>query len=211
MNKIISKIVLSVFVFLCSMTLIFAAQAAGEGGPIDMLQSISDRMIAELKANQATLKSNPSLVYRLAQKIVIPHADLNEMSKRVLPARTWAQATAQQKTQFQHEFATTLIRTYASALAEYKDQTVKFYPIRGGVNGDTVKVDSQIVRSDGPSISVSYNLINRSGWKLYDMTVEGVSMLESFRSQFADKLSTEDMASLIKDLSSHNSDNDGHA
>ena len=209
MKKIISSLSIIVCLFL-SVMLPLQATAAGEGGPIGLLQSISDQMIAQLKSNQATLKSNPGLVYRLANRIVVPHADLDEMSKRVLPAKTWAAATPQQRAQFKKEFTTTLIRTYASALAEYKDQAIKFFPIRGGVSGSTVKVDSQIIRSDGPSISVQYSLINRgAGWKLYDMTVEGVSMLESFRSQFSDKLANEDMGALVRDLSSHNSDNDG--
>jgi phospholipid transport system substrate-binding protein len=164
-------------------------------------------MISILKSNKTTLKQNPSLVYSLAYKIIVPHADLDEMSKRVLPPQTWNSASAGQRQEFKKEFTNLLVRTYASALAEYKDQTVKFYPVRGGYAGrSTVKVNSQIVRTDGPSISVNYSLVSSgSGWRLYDMTVEGVSMLQSFRSQFSDQLSKGDMASLIRVLKQHNS------
>lgn len=179
---------------------------ADSSDPVVFLQSIADRMIDSLKAKQTTLKSNPSLVYSLAYKIVVPHADLAEMSKRVLPPQTWNSATPAQRKQFESEFTMTLVRTYASALAEYNDQTLQFYPVRGGYQGKSdVRVDSQIIRSDGPSITVNYRLMRRgSQWKLYDMTVEGVSMLESFRSQFADQLARGDIASLIKVLSQHN-------
>lgn len=180
-------------------------QAQG-GGPVDMLQSVADRMIASLKSNKTTLKQNPRLVYSLAYKIIVPYADLDEMSKRVLPPQTWNSASAGQRQEFKREFTNLLVRTYASALAEYKDQTVQFYPVRGGYQGkSTVKVNSQIVRSDGPSISVVYSVVSTgSGWRLYDMTVEGVSMLQSFRSQFSDQLGKGDMASLIRVLKQHN-------
>ncbi len=179
---------------------------ADSSDPVTFLQSVANQMISQLKANKATLKTNPSLVYSLANRIVVPRADLDEMSKRVLPPQTWNSATPAQRAQFKKEFTTTLVRTYASALAEYNDQTVQFYPVRGGYQGKSdVKVDSKIIRTDGPSISVNYRLIRRgSGWKLYDMTVEGVSMLESFRSQFAAQLSTGNMANLIQVLAQHN-------
>lgn len=206
MRKYFSRLVSVMMVILC-MSWLVTARAADASDPVKLLESIADQMIAQLKSHKATLKSNPSLVYSLANRLVVPHADLDEMSRRVLPAKTWSDATPQQKSQFKKEFTMTLERTYGSALADYEDQTIKFFPVRGGSEGkSTVKVDSQINRSDGPSISVSYNLIRvGSQWKLYDMVVEGVSMLQSFRSQFSDKLDHQDMASLIKDLSDHNS------
>jgi len=188
-----------------------ATANAASNDPVDMLRSVANQLIDSLKAHKTNLKSNPSLVYSLANKIVVPHADLTVMSQRVLPPRIWQQATPSQRSQFQSEFTTLLVRTYASALAEFNDQTVQFYPIRGGSAGKTnVKVNSQIIRSDGPSISVSYKLLlEGSEWKLYDMSVEGVSLLESFRSQFADKLSQGNIEVLIKDLQRHNSENSG--
>lgn len=183
---------------------VFAAQ-----DPVATVESVANQMIDHLKQNRATLKSNPSLVYSLADRIVVPHADLNEMSRRVLPPQVWNQASSGERSQFEREFSTVLIRTYASALANYTDETIRFYPVRGGYQGkSTVVVSSQIIRSDGPSIPVKYSLVLRgSGWKLYDMNVEGISMLESFRSQFADKLSHGNMAELIQALQQHNANN----
>ena len=184
---------------------LFPLSTNAANDPVAMLQSIANQMISSLKAHKTTLRQNPALVYSLANRIIVPHADLEEMSKRVLPPQTWNSATPAQRSEFEREFTKTLVRTYASALAEYKDQSVKFFPVRGG-QGNSVKVNSQIIRSDGPSISVSYSLISRnSSWRLYDMTVEGVSMLQSFRSQFSDALGKGDMASLIRTLKQHNS------
>lgn len=177
---------------------------AGSGDPVSLLQYIANNMISGLRANKATLRTKPQIVYHLAYKYVVPNADLPEMSRRVLPARVWQSASPAQRAQFQQEFTRLLIRTYASALSSYEDQVIKFYPVRAA-GSHTVQVNSQIQSSQNQPISVSYRLVNTGGgWKLYDMSVEGVSMLESFRSQFADILSQGSMESLLSRLSAHN-------
>lgn len=176
--------------------------------PVSMLQSVANQMLNGLKQNRATLQGNPRVVYSLAQRILVPHADVAEMAKRVLPPRTWNSATPAQRAQFEREFSTLLIRTYGSALAQYTDQQVKFFPMRAS-GSSSVRVDSQIVRDNGPAISVTYQVIRRGGqWKVYDMTVEGVSILESFRSQFADQLSQGNIADLLRVIRKHNAGND---
>lgn len=199
----LTPLVFLFFIFTC-----LPSFADSQSGPVALLQSIADQLIDRLKVNKTTLKTNPSLVYSLANHIVVPHADLDEMSKRVLPPATWNNATISQRAKFKNEFTNLLVRTYASALAEYSNQTVKFFPVRGGYEGkSSVRVDSQIVRDDGPNISMNYRLVKEnSGWKLYDMTVEGVSLLESFRSQFADRLSNGNMSDLIQELEKHNAE-----
>ena len=98
-----------------------------------------------------------------------------------------------------------MIRTYASALTSYEDQTVQFYPIRGGYQGKrTVEVRSEIQGGNQP-IQVTYRLMRvGSVWRLYDLSVEGVSMLESFRSQFSDILSSGSMDQLLQRMVQHN-------
>lgn len=199
---------LSIFLLLSSF-MVFMPKIALAQDPVSMLDSVAQRMISSLKTNKATLRTNPSIVYSLAYKIVVPHADLDVMARNVLPPQTWTQATAAQRAAFKKEFTTLLVRTYASALAEYTDQTVQFYPVRGGYQGKaSVDVNSTIVRTDGPNITVNYKVVSAgSQWKLYDMTVEGISMLQSFKSQFADKLSKGDISDLISALKQHNANN----
>jgi len=199
-----------VVAFVSIFALIGMSIAIAQSDPVAVLRSVADQMIASLKKNKTTLKTNPGLVYSLAGRYIVPHADLTEMSKRVLPPKTWNSATSAQRSAFQKEFTTTLIRTYASAIAQYKDQTVDFFPIHGGYAGKSaVTVESQINSQDGPPISVTYRMISTGGgWKLYDLNVEGVSMLESFRSQFSDQLSHSNMADLIQVLKRHNHDNE---
>lgn len=178
------------------------ANACPTNAPAPMLQCIADQMIAGLKANQATLRTKPQIVYQLAYKYVVPNADLDEMAKHVIPPHIWNSATQAQRNQFKSAFTRTLIRTYASALTSYEDEAVKVYPPRS--SGSKIQVNS-VITGSGNNINVSYILIRSGGrLRLYDMSVEGVSMLESFRAQFADILAQGNMAQLLQRLGSHN-------
>lgn len=203
-TKLFLTLSISLLALLTTSPLAFAEEA---GSPVTLLQTVADQMIASLQKNKVTLKSNPQFVYSLAYKLVLPNVDVNEMARRVLPARTWQEAKASQRTKFEHEFVDLLVHTYASALASYTDQSVQFYPIRGGYQGKTnVEVNSQITSSSGaPPVSVRYQLTRQNGpWKIYDMSVEGISVIESFRSQFADVLAQGSIDVLIKRLAEHN-------
>ncbi len=186
------------------MSVVSIAQAGVQSDPIGLLKYIADNMISQLRVNKATLKTKPGFVYGIAYKYVVPYADLPEMSKRVLPPKVWNSATPGQRAAFQKEFTRLVIRTYASALTSYQDQQVRFFPVRGGA-GNTVEVKSEITSSSSSPISVSYRLLRSGGgWKLYDMSVEGVSLISSFRSQFADILANGSMDDLLARLSKHN-------
>src|SRR5690348_9609425 len=87
----------------CLSMMIFIPRVAAAEDPASMLQSVANQMVSALKSNKASLSTNPSVVYSLAYKIVVPHADLDEMSKRVLPAQTWNTATPGQRSEFKKE------------------------------------------------------------------------------------------------------------
>lgn len=184
----------------------YAYAQSNQSDPVALLQFIANNMIKNLRENKATLKTKPQLVYSLARKYVVPYADLPEMSRQVLPPTIWNNASSAQRMQFQKEFTMLLIRTYASALTSYKDQVVQFFPVRGGYQGQRmVEVSSEIKSTENPSIHVTYRLIRAgSVWRLFDMSVEGVSLIESFRSQFADILSSGNMNDLLNRLANHN-------
>jgi len=192
-----------VYLFLCMLCLNMGNAFASED-PSSMIQNIADQMIAGLHANQATLKTKPQLVYDLAHKYVVPHAALPLMARHVLPRNVWNNATEAQKSEFIKEFTRTLIRTYASALAAYRDQKVHVYPMRGDPR-KTVEINSEITSGNHDPIHVSYRLVHvGTAWELFDLSVEGVSMLESFRSQFSDILSRGDIDVLLKRMNGHN-------
>lgn len=177
---------------------------AAPNSPMPLLEYVASNMIAGLKVNKATLKNKPQIVYGLANKYIVPHADLNAMSKYVLPPHIWNNATPAQREEFKKLFTRTLIRTYSSALTSYQNQQIKFYPPRTR-GGATVQVMSEISGLETQTIQVSYRLIRSGGnWRLFDVSVEGVSMLESFRSQFGSILSQGNMQELLNRMAQHN-------
>lgn len=176
-------------------------------GPEQLIQQTADQMIAGLQANQPKLKSNPQIIYNLVKKIVLPQVAADGMARAVLGKNTWKTATPQQKKEFVSQFTNLVIGTYASAFQSYTNETVKVYPIRGGVAAGqyVTQVKSIIKRSDGPNIPVSYNLVKLNNqWRIYDFSVEGVSLIQSFRSQFANELSNGNLDSVISKLAAHN-------
>lgn len=202
-----NKMLAAMVALLCGWMAALTVYASGvnQSDPVAMLQGIASNMIAQLKSNKATLKTKPQIVYSLARRYVVPYADLPEMSRRVLPPDVWNRATPAQRAQFQSQFTTLLMRTYASALTSYQDQEVTFYPVRGGTESGSVEVSSEITSPTTDPIRVTYRLLRKgSVWRLYDMSVEGVGLIESFRSQFADILSQGDMNLLLQRMSSHN-------
>lgn len=187
---------------LCCLSM--AATAASD--PVAMLQQTSDQMIAALQQNKATIKTNPKLVENLARQIILPHVDTNAMSQLALGRSAWQQASAGQRQAFVNQFTTMMIRTYSSALAAYSNQRVTFLPVRGGTDNLTrIQVNSQIIQPGGPSIPVSYRLLSRgNGWKVYDMSVDGISLVQSFRTQFANQISQSGMNGLLATMAKHN-------
>jgi phospholipid transport system substrate-binding protein len=158
--------------------------------PRVIVEEAANHVLSGLKENKANLKTNPDLVHRLVNKYIIPEVDVRGMSRSVLGRRAWVKASATEKEQFTHEFIQLVIRTYSAALRNYDGEEVKFLPIRPGRNSKKfVMVSSFIMSPNGRVIPLNYNLVKkRAGWKVYDMSVEGVSLLQSFRSQFSQEL-----------------------
>ena len=179
--------------------------------PIAVAQDISNQMLAEMKKEKITENSPLEKSYKIVNHVLLPHADLPLMARLALGRDAWQKSTPNEQSDFIKAFTQLMVRTYASGMAYYVEQ--KFMPIRGGVKpGQTrVEINSSIVRKNGPNVPVLYRVIysNDNGgayqWLLYDFSVEGVSMIQSFRSQFSAKLSAGmSVAELTKELIQHN-------
>lgn len=186
--------------FLFISTSLWAAQ-----DPVTMLESASHEMIAALKKNHQKIEADPHVVYGIAKDIVLPHVDISAMSRLALGRESWQKADKAQRQDFMEQFTDLLVRTYATALSAYTNETMKFKPIRGDISKKKrVQVDSIIYQQGGPAIPVSYRLLLRDGvWRVYDITVDGVSMIQSFRSQFASTIAQQGMDGLLKDMHKH--------
>lgn len=169
--------------------------------PVEELQGIANRMIQSLEANKSRL-NNRSVIKGIVNRNLLPYVDLDRMSASVVQ-KYWRSATSAQKSEFKREFAALVTSTYASALASYNNDTVKFFP--SSANGSFAKVRSVIIRSNGQRIPVNYE-VERVGnqWKVFDFSIENVSMVQSYRAQFAGVLANSGMNGLLDKLRNHN-------
>lgn len=177
-------------------------QQSFAGSPQNMLEDAANNVLNALKSNSAKVKSDPGYVNSIVHRYIIPQVDVYGMSRSVLGREAWQKASANQKQLFTTNFVQLVVRTYSRALKDYSGEKVVFLPIRGGYEGQRfVKVSSVIKRTNGQDIPISYSLVAKgSGWKIYDMSVEGVSLLQSYRSQFAQYLKDHSMDALIDKL-----------
>ena len=184
----------------------YASCSVAQESPVPMLQKTANNVIKELRQNRTNLKSNPQLSHHIVRQYLLPNTDVTGMSRSVLGREVWRSATSAQKKAFSEAFTTLVVRTYASALADYTDERVIFQPIRGDISTKRrLQVFSKIIRDNGPDISLSYRVVSKKGqWKVYDMSVEGVSLLQSFRAQFKQELSKGKLSHLISKLTKMN-------
>jgi len=169
--------------------------------PVPMLERAANEIISTLKENKGNLKNNPNIIYKAVETHLLPNVDVAGMARSVLGRQAWNKASPTERAEFSKAFTRLVIRTYSSPLAQYSDETIQFLPIRGPANDRFIRVNSVIVRSEGQNIPLSYSLISKGGqWKIYDISVEGVSLLQSFRSQFAQVLQHSSISEVIRQM-----------
>ena len=184
--------------------LLFVNVSFAIGSPVSLMDNVANKMISALKQNKSRL-SRDGVISKIVNVNLIPHVDLARMSASAVGRKYWMGATSSQRGKFINEFKELMISTYAAALSSYDDDVVKFYPLRGGYDKRVVTVQSVIQRKSGQTIPINYNLVNNKGsWMVYDFSIENVSMVQSYRSQFAGDLARSGMAGLIDKLSEHN-------
>ncbi|MCC5791095.1 MAG: ABC transporter substrate-binding protein [Legionellaceae bacterium] len=171
--------------------------------PVPMLEQAANEILSTLAQNKAVLKSKPEIIYQAVERHLLPKVDVVGMSRSVLGRQAWMKASQSERKAFTKAFTQLVIRTYAAPLAEYSNESVKFLPVRGNADNRFMRVNSIIVRPSGKDIPLAYSMVSKNGqWKIYDLSVEGVSLLQSFRSQFAQALQNSNIQTLIQQMQS---------
>lgn len=174
-------------------------------GPVDLLKRTSDEVIKILKEQHDQIEAEPGLIYNIVDDYIIPHLDEVTMAKLAL-GKNWRKADNEQKIEFVDQFRILLVRTYSKSLQEFSDQTIKFYPMRADANATKVIVKSDVMQSGGPTIPVSYRMrVKDNAWKVYDINIDGVSLVTSYRGTFAQEVRKGGMDGLLKMLHEKNS------
>ncbi len=182
------------------------AQAQAEEAPDALIKRLSDEVLGAVKADPTLRSGDISRLMALVDSRIMPSVNFQRMTAGAVgPA--WRQATPEQRARLQDEFKTLLVRTYASAVAQVSDQMVSVKPLRAGA-GDTEVVVRTEVRGKGEPIQLDYRLEKTpgqgSGWKIYNLNVLGVWLMETYRSQFAQEINAKGLDGLIATLAERN-------
>ncbi|HEY3486471.1 MAG TPA: ABC transporter substrate-binding protein [Gammaproteobacteria bacterium] len=181
------------------------ATAQENPDPQALVQSVTTKILQTLKENKGRL-TDTEFVAQKIEELIVPHMDMVAMSKLVL-GKNWRTATPAQRDAFVHEFKSLLVRTYKTSLGGYSNQTIDFLPFRPSKEPDkTAVVRSEIKRPGGPPVPIIYSLRFKpeDGWKVYDIGVEGVSLVTNYRSNFDRDIATKGMDTLIATLKQRN-------
>ena len=189
---------------LASALLCFSAIAMAAEAPDVLVKRIAEEVITIVKNDKDIQAGNKEKVFALAEEKILPNFNFDRISRLVL-GKNWTKASAEQKTAFQAEFRTLLLRTYATALSKYKDQAIDYKPLRLEDGATTATVKTTILPPGGQPIAVDYSLEKQTdSWKMYDIVIEGVSLVTNYRSQFAQEIRQNGLDSLIKKLADKN-------
>jgi len=181
-----------------------AAPAWAVSGPEELVRETSEQVLSRLRADRDELQKSPAKIYGLIEEFVLPHFDFPRMSRLVL-GKHWRGASEEQRTRFTEEFRNLLVRTYGTALLQYTDQKIRYLPLRAEANATDVSVDTEIVQPQGPPIAVQYSLALTDGsWKVYDVVIEGVSLVINYRGSFGDLARDKGLDALIESLAKKN-------
>lgn len=185
-------------------SLMIASVASAETAPDVLVKKTAEDVLAIIKSDKDIQAGNKQKIYTLAEEKILPNFDFNRVSRMVL-GKSWKAATPDQQAVFQKEFRTLLLRTYAVALGKYKDQNIDYKPLKAEPDAKNVTVKTQILQSGGQPVAVDYSLVkNPDGWKVYDIVIEGVSLVTNYRTQFSSEISQNGIDSLNKKLADKN-------
>jgi phospholipid transport system substrate-binding protein len=178
---------------------------AQELGPEELVKKVTADVLEAIKSDKQLAAGDKQKAIKLAEEKVLPHVDFEEAT-RLAVGRAWTNATPEQKKKLVTEFRNMLVRTYSNAISAYEGQTMKVMPVRMKPGDTEVTVHNQFVRPGNPKpVLIDYSMRKtEKGWKIYDIVVEGVSLVLTYRSEFDAIAKQDGIDGLIKRLSQKN-------
>ena len=203
MTAIVKRFTLSLMIFVSA---IASASAFAIQNPLDLMEGATQRVISVLNQDRGRLKSNPNHAVQIIDRYIAPHFDFVEMSRWVVGRNAWTAASRGEQDAFVRAFRNLVIRTYSKTLNKYESQTIEYLPLRGSYQGKSrIEVRSYIHEAGKEDQKVAYRLIARGNtWKVYDVVIEGVSIVKGFQSQFAADVKHNGLGYVAKKITSHN-------
>lgn len=179
-----------------------SAQVVDDRGPNELIESVAQNILNELDANRAEYKQEPTRVRELVDEFMLPYFD-TEYAARLVLARHWRDATPEQRERFVDAFYQSMLQNYGEALLEFTPERLKILPFRGDPEGKMATVRTEVVRDNGTRVPVNYTLRRTpEGWKAWDVTIEGISYIKSFRTDFGSEIDQSGLEAVIERLES---------
>ena len=175
--------------------------------PDELIRKTADDVISALNSDESIQNGNKKNLYKLAEEKILPSFNFERISRLVL-GKAWRKATDQQKEKFKSEFRSLLLRTYSIALSKYKDQGIEIKPMRMSPADEIVIVKTEIGQGAAQPIKVNYAIAKDGDtWLVFDIVIEGVSLVTNYRSQFSSEIRKGGMDSLNNKLAKKNKSN----
>ena len=190
-------------VYLISLLILGTPAVRAAVPPEQLVHQTTNQILETIKAHREVYAKHHDKLYQLAEEKVLPYFDFVRMSQWVL-GRNWRTASEEQRTRFVTLFRDLLVRTYSTALLQYTDQKIIYLPVNAAPGSTQMLVRTEVQQSGGaPDIPIYYSFYkNRSGdWKVYDVSIDGVSLVTNYRSVYAEKIRREGMDALLDSLS----------
>ena len=194
------------FFLLLTLVLGFNGLALADDTPPDVLaRTTSQEVLAIVKQDKEMQNGNQNKVYQLVEAKILPNFDFNRMTQLAV-GKHWPRATAKQKQSLVTEFRNLLVRTYSRSLTEFSNQTIEFKPMTIKPEDTDVTVRSEIRQPGGQPIPIDYSMYKTAfGWKVYDVTIDSVSLVTNYRASFSNTIRQSGIDGLIKTLAAQSS------
>lgn len=177
---------------------------AEDVAPDVLVKTISQEVIGIIKKDKEIQAGNPKKIADLIETKILPHFDFTRMT-RIAMARNWRLASPEQQNELTTQFRTLLVRTYSTALTAYRDQVIDYKPLRARPEDTEVTVHSEVRQTGAQAVSIEYEMEKTpDSWKVYDVKIDGVSLVTTYRETFAAEVREHGVDGLIKSLAAKN-------
>jgi phospholipid transport system substrate-binding protein len=173
------------------------ASAVDASAPDKLIQTAAGAMLKDLDVHRADYRANPDKVHALVDQVLLPHFD-TEYAARLVLGRHWTAASEEQRQRFIKAFYKSLLSNYGDALVDFTADKLKVFPYAGDANAPNATVRTQVRKSDGSQVAVNYSLRRTDqGWKAWDVVIEGISYVKSFRDDFGAEIDQKGLDEVI--------------
>jgi phospholipid transport system substrate-binding protein len=196
--------------FFATLAVVAATWAIGafaQDAPDDLVRRNTQDVLSAIKADKELAAGNQKKIEKLAEEKILPYFNFARMTQLAV-GRNWRDASEAQKKALMDEFRTLLVRTYSTSLTQFRNQTIEVKPLKLATADTEVVVKTQILQSGGQPIPIDYSMEKTAGnWKVYDVIIDGVSLVTNYRSSFNSEIQKNGIDGLVKSLADRNARN----